>query len=302
MKRVLTAMCALVLLMAGCMPALAAVAPSPEPDQSCYYPIKVEEYTYGSFDEPRINKVYQLSLSDDPGLIPTGDFERGGRQFYLLDMTRKDEVGVDSRTHTETVTLSSDTNKMDDILQRLDAEMEFTTGDGYTGTLRLDHTSVQVAADGYKTSTKTLSATRTYPDLSDADVSLIPKSITDNGKTLTLADVQWASLEGIDGEGGVVTHYTATASYTGSTSSRYATGYTITADYTGEVSKTECSVVTYTAIFGSTEIPVELDATEESATPINWAELKLPLMIGGMVLILAIGGGFALKKSKGERK
>ena len=48
----------------------------------------------------------------------------------------------------------------------------------------------------------------------------------------------------MDGEGGVVTHYTATASYTGSTSSRYATGYTVTANYAGEVSKTECSVVT----------------------------------------------------------
>ena len=304
MKHILTALCALALLMAGCTPALAAETPDPEPEQGRYYPISVEEYTYGSLDEPRISKVYQLSLSDDPSLIPTGDFERGGRHFYLLDMTRKDEVGVDTQTHTETVTLSSDTSKMDDILKRLDAEMEFTTEDGYTGTLRLDHTSVQVAADGYKTNTKTLSATRTYPDLSDADVSLIPKSITDNGKTLTLADVQWASSEGMDGEGGVVTHYTATASYTGSTSSCYATVYTITADYTGEVSKTECSVVTYTAIFGSTEIPAESDAPEESAkpdnaaTPLNWAEMKLPLMIGGMVLILAIGGGFALKKIK----
>ena len=32
---------------------------------------------------------------------------------------------------------ASDTNKMDAILQRLDAEMEFTTEDGYTGVLRL---------------------------------------------------------------------------------------------------------------------------------------------------------------------
>ena len=60
---------------------------------------------------------------------------------------------------------------MDAILQRLDAEMEFTTEDGYTGTLRLDHTSVKVEADGYKTSTKALSATRTYPNLSDVNHS-----------------------------------------------------------------------------------------------------------------------------------
>ena len=275
----------------------------------------MEEYTYGPFDELRINKVYQLSLSDDPSLIPTEDFERSGRRFYLLDMTRKEEVGVDVRTHTETVTLASDTDKMDDILQRLDAEMEITTADGYTGILRLDHTSVQVTVDGYKTTTRSLSATRTYPSLSDADVSLIPKTITDNGNTLTLADVQWTSSEGMDGEGGIVIHYTATAIYTGSVSSRYATGYTVTANYAGEVSKTDCSVMIYTAVFGSEELPKESNAPKESNTPrkpdvpeesadpdgtsaasINWAELKSPLLIGGMVLILIIGGAFAIKK------
>ena len=101
-------------------------------------------------------------------------------------------------------------------------------------------------------------------------MALIPKSITDNGKTLTLVDVQWASAESTDGEGGIVTHYTATASYTGSTSSRYATGYTVTADYVGEVAKTDCQVVTYTATFGSVAVPEESQApaaTNEPAEP-----------------------------------
>ena len=312
-NRVLTVLCALTLFTTGVSPTLAAESPKPshEPELSCYYPISVEEYTYGPFDELRVSKVYQLSLSDDPSGIPTEDFERGGRHYYLLDMTRKDEVGVDTQTHTETVTLSSDTNKMDAILQRLDAEMEFTSEDGYTGILRLDHTSVQVTTDGYKTSTKSLSATRTYPNLSEADVSLIPQSITDNGKTLKLADVQWASSEGMDGEGGVVTHYTATASYTGSTSSSYATGYTITANYTGELAKTDCSVVTYTAVFGSveaepaaaseapTEAPEETtDPEAPAAIPINWSELKTPLIIGGIVLVLVFGGAFAINKTR----
>ena len=299
MKRILTALCALALFAAGATTALAAEAPMP----SCYYPISVEEYTYGPLDEPRINKVYQLSLSDDPGLIPTDDFERGGRHFYLLDMTWKNDVGVDVQTHTETVTLASDTNKLDDILQRLDAEMEVTTEDGYTGVLRLDHTSVQVTVDGYASKTTNLTATRTYPSLSDADVSLIPKTITDNGNTLTLADVQWAN----DG-----TYYTATAKYTGATTSRYATGYTVTANYTGQIAKADCSVMIYTAVFGSVEIPAVSDAPEEpdpSETPgesagpddaptvsINLAGLKTPLMIGGIILIATAGGVFIFKK------
>ena len=49
-----------------------------------YNPVEVETYTYGPFDEPRINKVYRLSATDDPSGIPTEDFERGGRRYYLL--------------------------------------------------------------------------------------------------------------------------------------------------------------------------------------------------------------------------
>ena len=177
--------------------------------------------------------------------------------YYLLDMTRKDEVGVDIQTHTETVTKPSDTNSLEAILQRLDAEMEVTTEDGYVGILRLDHTSVQVTTDGYATKTSTLTASRSYPNLSEADVSLIPKTIEDRGKTLTLGDVKWSESMDVDGEGNPVTRYTATASYTGTTSSRYATGYTVSASYTGEVSKPNCAVVTYTAIFGSEKAPEE---------------------------------------------
>ena len=309
MKRILTTLCALSIVAAGSVPALAADAGANPGQSASYYPISVEEYTYGSLDEPRIEKVYQLSLSDDPSGIPTEDFVRGGRLYYLLDMTRKNEVGVDTKLHTESVTKPSDTNDLEKILQQLDAELEVTTEDGYTGTLQLDHTTVKVAVDGYDTKTQALSASRSYPNLSEADVSLIPKSIEDNGKTLTLADVQWASTEQTDGAGGIVTRYTATASYTGSSSYQYATGYTVTADYTGEVAKPNCDVVTYTAIFGSTEAPEESTApgteqetdSESAKSTMDLSVVKIPLLVGGVAIALAAGGVFAYKKIKERR-
>ena len=91
MRRILTILCVLAVVMAGSTAALAAEDTG---QSASYYPISVEEYTSGDLDEPRINKTYQLSLSDDPGLIPTEDFVRNGRRYYLLDMTRKDEVGM----------------------------------------------------------------------------------------------------------------------------------------------------------------------------------------------------------------
>lgn len=315
MKRILTILCALALVMTGSATALAV---EPEAGQSAsYYPVSVEEYTYGDFDELRINKTYQLSLADDPSLIPTEDFVRNGRRYYLLDMTRKDEVGVDIQTHTEAVTKPSDTNDLETILQRLDAEMEVTTEDGYVGILRLDHTSVQVSTDGYATKTNTLSASRSYPNLSEADLSLIPKSIEDRGKTLTLGDVKWSESTDVDGEGNPVTRYTATASYTGTSTSRYATGYTVSASYTGEVSKPNCAVVTYTAIFGSekapdgdnthdpapgqTENPNDTEAPDATREPVDLSGLKRPVIIGVVVLALGAGGVFAFKKFKERR-
>ena len=266
-------LCALMVLVScTTLPALAAEQ---------HYPVSVEEYTYGPLDELRINKIYQLSLSDDPSGIPTENFDRNGRHYYLLDMVRKDEVGVDTQPHTETITMDSDTGDLAEVLKRLDAQMEVTTEDGHTGTLVLDHTSVKVEVKGYKTSSRSLSATRTYPSLSDADLSLIPTTITDGGRTLTLADVQWAS----DG-----TYYTATAKYTGSSSSRHATGYTVSASYTGEVAKTNCEVVTYTAIFGSTAIAEE----EPSPSPDPEAPASLNLGTNYLPVLGVVGGVIAL--------
>ena len=296
MKRILTTLCTLAFVMAGSIPALATEADADTGQSASYYPISVEEYTYGSLDEPRVEKVYQLSLSDDPSGIPTEDFVRNGRQYYLLDMTRKNEVGVDTKPHIETVTQASSTDDMETILQQLSAELEVTTEDGYTGTLQLDHTTVKVTVDGYATKTQALSASRSYPNLSEADVSLIPKSIEDNGKTLTLVDVQWDSTEQTDGVGGIVTHYTATASYTGTSSSRYATGYTVTADYSGEVAKPNCDVVTYTAIFGSTEAP---EGTDKSS--VSFSAVKVPLLAGGAAIALTAGGVYVFQKIKKRR-
>ena len=239
------------------VPVQAAEESGPGRD-SAYYPISVEEYTYGDFDELRIQKVYQLSLDDDPSLIPTEDFERNGRLYYLLDMTRKDEVGVDTKPHVQTVTRPSDTNNMEKILQTLDAEIEATTEDGYTGTLHLDHTTVKVTTDGYATKTGTVSATRTYPNLSDADLSLVPKTISDGGRSLTLADVQWGNSTQEEGDG-VVTRYTATARY-----------------------------------IGSTDAPK--DSGVQEGEPVDVSGIGRPLMIGGAVLVLALGGAFVYKK------
>ena len=79
-KRIAMLLCTVALSLGlTAAPAMASAGP--------FSPIEVEIYTYGSFDELRINKVYHLTVADDPSGIPTEDFEQGGRRYYLLDMT-----------------------------------------------------------------------------------------------------------------------------------------------------------------------------------------------------------------------
>ena len=242
MRRLFVTICVLALLAAGAVPARGEESRDP------YRPVKVESYTWGDFDEIRILRTYQLSPVDDPAGIPTQDFEDHGWVYHMVEMNSEEQVGTDSRQITRTVTKSSDTDNMEKILRKLDATMDVTTEDGYAGTLRLDHTSVSVEAAGYATRNNSVSATRVYPDLNDADLSLIPKTIEDGGRTLTLDDVRWEEGWQTDAEGGFL-RYSATATYVGTSSSRYATGYTVTANYTGEVSRSDVEMVTWKVEF-----------------------------------------------------
>ena len=249
------------------------------------YPVEVTEYMEG--DSSRLKKIYVLTPADDPSLIPTEDFDREGQTYTLLDITRQDQVETDTRDYTETVTLESKTKDMDAILPQLTATLEVDTEEGYTGVLTLDTASIQVEAAGYSTSTRAVTAARTYPNLSDADVSLIPKSIEDGGRTLELANVQWQEA----GE-----FYTANATYTGTASSKYATGYTVTAEYSGEVSKTTNDTVTYAAVFRAN--PPQMQTAAKSG--MNWRWL-LVLPAGAAAAGLFFGGKFLLKKHKSKK-
>lgn len=71
------------------------------------YPVFEEVYTYGSFDELRIDKVYELTRFDDPADIPTGDFDRGGCHYTFLNMVETTQSETD--TNGKTVVASRDT-------------------------------------------------------------------------------------------------------------------------------------------------------------------------------------------------
>ena len=182
----LTAVCALALALTMALSPAAHAAEWADPAQVCY-PSSVTQNEDGT----EIRKFYDLSPEDDPTGIPRSDFEQDGYHYTLVDLLKQELPEHESRQHTETVTLESKNKDMASVLALLPQEKEFITDDGLSGTLTLRLDTVQVDVSGYGSSTRQVSATRSYPNLAGQDTQYIPKTIQDGGRTLTLQDVNW---------------------------------------------------------------------------------------------------------------
>ena len=258
MKRLIT-VCAVLLALTT---ALIAPARAAEESTVCYpTAIPVSE------DGTELRKIYDLSPEADPAGIPRSDFEQGGFHYTFTDILRQELPEYEERVHSETVSFDSPKKDMESVLALLPQEREAVTEDGFLGTLSLKLDSVRVEVSGYGSTTKELSATRTYPNLDGQDTACIPKSIEDNGKTLTLQSIDWqiSNAANVDGYA-VGERYTAVAVYAGTATSSYVKGYTVTAEYTGTVSRIHLNRVRYIAIFeGVSLVPAEPEPTAIAA-------------------------------------
>ncbi|EOS63773.1 hypothetical protein [Oscillibacter sp. 1-3] len=289
MKR-LTTVCALALALTMALTPAAHAAEWADPAQVCY-PTSVTQ----NEDSTEIRKFYDLSPEDDPTGIPRSDFQQDGYHYTLVELLKQELPENESRQHTETVTLESKNKDMASVLALLPQQREFVTDDGLTGILTLQLDTVQVDVSGYGSSTRAVNVTRSYPNLAGQDTQYIPKTITDNGRTLTLQDINWqtdntGSLDGY----ALGDRYTAVATYTGSATSSYVKGYTVTADYTGTVSRIALNKTRYVAIFEGTPLqPVEpvFDAANTAGSNFHWAYVLIPL---GVITVAGGGIGIAL--------
>jgi hypothetical protein len=242
---------------------------APVPAAPALYPTGVEEIREDGLRH--IVKTYELDDGENPASISREGFERLGWHYELTDVMKAETAGLEAREHTETVTLNTDTKDLQTILGLLAPTLDFKSEDGYVGILALNISSVKVEQAGTKTSTYGVSATREYPRLSESDTSLVPKTITDGGRTLRLADVEWRAdnLVTVDYEQ-LPEYYTAVATYTGTGSKTVVTGYVTTAEYAGTLTKLNQGKTVYTAYFLGTEIVPErtpLEVMESTPTP-----------------------------------
>ena len=265
--------------------AIPAAPPSTEKPKE-FYPAEVREFADDGGRQ--IVKTYILAPGQDPADIPRGGFERDGRKYALTDITESSVAGRDAKAHTETVTINTDTNDPNAVIAGLSPTLEYQSEDGFAGTLALDLASVKCEAAGYRNTGYTVSATLEYPHLSSADVSLIPKPVTENGRTLMLADVVWEAQNtvNVDYED-IPDGYRAVAKYTAKASKSVVTGYVTTAEYAGEISKAVAGDMTYTAYFGGREINPSPTAEPDSKTDGSSLPLMWIIPIAAILALLA---------------
>ena len=291
MKRMMTLCAAALCLTMAMTPA--ALAADTDEVRVCY-PTAITQ----SEDKTELKKLYDLSPEDDPAGIPRSDFEQDGFHYTLTDLLKQELPEVEERQHTETVTLESKKKDMESVLALLPQEREFITEDGLIGTLTLRLDTVRVDVSGYGSSTKEVSATRSYPNLAGQDTQYIPKTIEDDGRTLTLQSIDWQTDNTAATDGyAIADRYTAIATYSGTATSSYVKGYTVTADYSGTVSRITLNRVRYVAIYEGAAIEPMVEAPAVTAQ-FSWAKLAIPF---GVVALAGAGIGAALFiKRRGE--
>lgn len=197
-----------------------------------------------------IVKVYKLPASEDPAYLIEEPFEQNGFVYAFESITKEEKPYEESKTHSETLTVSTASGNLADVLGALSPTLPYDDGT-YGGTLALDHTSIKTEAAGYTTKSHTVSETKTIEGLDRNDPGYVPKSTVKNGRTLTLSNIEWSvGGAGLAADGALLpSAYTAIATYTAGASVSVATGYVTTATYTGRVVSEGVGEVVYTVIY-----------------------------------------------------
>lgn len=253
-----------------------------------------------------IIKEFSLPPADNPEQLIEEPFEREGFAYAYSSIVKEEKPFESRMERSETLTVETESDDLSEILAVLDRTIDYNDG-AYSGTLRLDHTTLRTEATGYSTKSYTVSDFKTYEGLERNDPGFIPRTTVKNGVTLTLQNIEWA-VQGtaVSGDDITVTKYSATASYSARSSYKAADSYVTTAVYTGEVVSSGIASTVYTVTYIGEPIPepeeepkpeIELASeqeteqeSEQGSEPVIEDVPTFPWMIIAVASLLALTG------------
>ena len=231
--------------------------------------------------EQRLVKTYTLDPETDPDTLKEPSFDYEGYRYVWAYTTKEEAPYQETKKVTQTVTVETSSKDLSVILEQLTPTISYDDGE-FSGELALDHTTLTTEASGYTSKYSTISETKVIGNLDRNDMSYVPATTVKNGKTLTLANVEWqVTGTALVGEALVPAQYQAVATYSASSSYQAATGYVTTAEYHGTVTSEGVDSITYTVVYtGSEIVPVKTHIWDNGS-------LAAPLLIIAAVLLCA---------------
>ena len=233
----------------------------------------------------QVIKTFTIPADQDPQSLIEQPFELEGYLYTFTDIVKTENAVEESRPHTEIITVETDKNDLTLILQQLKPTVEYDDG-VFRGTLALDHTTINTEASGYVPKSYTVSEVKTIGQLDRNDMSYVPSTTVKNGRTLTLANVEW-QVTGTDlvGEALVPSSYQAVATYSAKATYQAATGYVTTAEYTGEVTHEGVESITYVLTYLGTKVGVaHVLSNVGGFFAANWPVLIVGAAMGAAVI------------------
>lgn len=217
-----------------------------------------DNVTYQNLNGQQLGiKTFTLLPDENPEDLIEQDYEFDGFLYSYTSIVKEEQPFREERQQRETVTVTTESKNLEDILEALAPTMDFDDGSA-SGVLYLDHNSIKTEAAGYQNYSYTVTATKNYTGLDRNDTSYIDKTFVKDGRTLSLANVTWTvESTALVGEELIPATYAATATYSGTAYNSKATGYITTADYTGTVTASGIASIRYTVTYLGKEIVTE---------------------------------------------
>lgn len=229
-------------------------------------------------------KTFTVSPEQDPAALIEEPFELEGYLYNFADIVKSENPVEETQIHTEVITVETTKDDLALILEQLKPTIEYDDG-RFQGTLALDHTSLNTVAAGYATKNYTVTETKTIGQLDRNDMSYVPATTIKNGRTLSLANVEW-QVTGTDlvGEALMPSQYQTVATYSAKASYQAATGYVTTAEYTGEITHEGVESVTYVLTYLGTKDGIGRTLSDVGGfLTESWPALVIGAVLGGAV-------------------
>lgn len=234
----------------------------------------------------QVIKTFTIPADQDPQSLIEQPFELEGYLYTFTDIVKTENAVEESKPHTEVITVETDKNDLAEILSQLKPTVEFDDGT-FKGTLALDHTSLNTEASGYAAKSYTVSEVKTIGRLDRNDMSYVPSATVKNGRTLSLADVEW-QVTGTDlvGETLVPSSYQAVATY--SARVPYQAGYRIHHDrgiYRRDHARGRPESITYVLTYLGTKVGIaHVLSNVGGFFAANWLALVVGAAMGAAVI------------------